>query len=156
MVSSGKQKFWPCWKQPAVLKDSRKPQNGCIDPLDLSMGDNGCRGVFPQKYNRWFQGLSVLDRHQQIWCSFSRTQKTQNGFLWLRFLILRATSLLNRNKHIWKLFFWFLQVSIGFNVFAARHPYPPYRYSGFPGIILRAILKTFSQAFHYIMKPIQR
>jgi len=41
------------------------------------------------------------DRIEKIYCSYSRTQKLRTGFLYFLVILLRSTSLLNRNKHNW-------------------------------------------------------
>ena len=44
------------------------------------------------------------DRIEKIHCSYSRTQKLRTGFLYFLVILLRSTSLLNRNKHNWQRF----------------------------------------------------
>ena len=43
-----------------------------------------------------------------IYCSYSPTQKIQNGFLQCLLLLLRSTLLLNRNKHNWERLYCFV------------------------------------------------
>jgi len=50
----------------------------------------------------WFIKIDL----KQIYCSYSRTQKIQKGFLYF-LLFVKPAFLLNRNKHNWQRFFVF-------------------------------------------------
>jgi len=54
---------------------------------------------------------------KQIYCSYSRTRNTQNGFLHSLSLFLRSTLLLNRNKRIGEECFVFYKFEFQFKYF---------------------------------------
>jgi len=59
---------------------------------------------------------------KQIYCSYSRTHNTQNGFLHSLSLFLRSTLLLNRNKHIGEECFVFYKFEFQLNTFTDPCP----------------------------------
>ena len=65
----------------------------------LSKWGNGAEVTF-RNYN--IIGNFIKTDLKQIYCTYSRTQKIQNGFLQFLLLFLRSTLLLNRNMHIGK------------------------------------------------------
>jgi len=54
---------------------------------------------------------------KQIYCSYSRTHNTQNGFLHSLSLFSRSTLLLHRNKHIGEECFVFYKFEFQFKYF---------------------------------------
>jgi len=59
---------------------------------------------------------------KQIYCSYSRTHNTQNGFLNSLSLFLRSTLLLNRNKRIGEERFVFYNLNFNLNTFTDPCP----------------------------------